>query len=215
MEKKIEKVAVDMHADRLEDDLKQYEAKALELGANKAMAIPVDTIPVDERVTLKCQIPRCFGYGVSAHCPPNTLKPAELREHLQKYQWAIFFIKEVPPEVIVRDKATIKERVAAYQNVFKIVSEVESMAFYDGHYLAFGFGAGSCRHTYCGLQENCQAMTGAKCRFSILARPSMEAVGIDVYKLATSVGWDIYPIGSNAKPEAVPKGSLAGIVIIQ
>ena len=58
-------------------------------------------------------------------------------------------------------------------------------------------------------------MTGAKCRFSILARPSMEAVGIDVYKLATSVGWDIYPIGSNAKPEAVPKGSLAGIVIIQ
>ena len=35
---------------------------------------------LDERVTLKCQIPRCFGYGVGAHCPPNTLKPAELRD---------------------------------------------------------------------------------------------------------------------------------------
>jgi hypothetical protein len=29
----------------------------------------------------------------------------------------VFFIKEVPPEVIVRNKATIKERVAAYQLV--------------------------------------------------------------------------------------------------
>jgi len=82
-----------------------------------------------------------------------------------------------PPEVIVRDKATIKERVAAYQDVYKIVSEIESMAFYDGHYLAFGFGAGSCRHTFCGQEKTCQAMQGERCRFSLLARSSMEAVG--------------------------------------
>ncbi|MBW2368982.1 MAG: DUF2284 domain-containing protein, partial [Deltaproteobacteria bacterium] len=162
-----------------------------------------------------CQIPRCFGYGAGAHCPPHTLRPEELREHLGKYQWAILFITDVPSSVIVRDKATIKERVSAFQNVFKIVSKLESMAFYDGHYLAFGFGAGSCRHTYCGREENCQALEGKKCRFSILARPSMEAVGIDVYKLVTSVGWDIYPIGSNANPQEIPKGTLAGIVIVQ
>ena len=28
-------------------------------------------------------------------------------------------------------------------------------------------------------------------------------------------GWDIYPIGSNAKPGDMPKGVLAGIVIVQ
>ena len=43
----------------------------------------------------------------------------------------------------------------------------------------------------------------------------MEAVGIDVYNLASSSGWDIYPIGSNARPEDMPKGTLAGIVIVQ
>jgi hypothetical protein len=43
----------------------------------------------------------------------------------------------------------------------------------------------------------------------------MEAVGIDVYKMAATIGWDIYPIGSNAKPEAISKGTLAGIIIIQ
>jgi hypothetical protein len=39
----------------------------------------------------------------------------------------------------------------------------------------------------------------------------MEAVGIDVYKMVALAGWDIYPIGSGAKPQDVPKGTLAGI----
>jgi predicted metal-binding protein len=89
------------------------------------------------------------------------------------------------------------------------------MAFYDGHYLAFGFGAGSCRHTFCGQEETCRAMQGDRCRFALRARPSMEAVGIDVYKMVASAGWDIYPIGSGAKPPDIPKGTLAGIVIVQ
>jgi predicted metal-binding protein len=212
---KIERITMDRQAAKLPKDLDKYCQKALELGATKAKIVPVQDIVVDDRVPLKCQIPRCFGYGAGAHCPPNTLKPQELRDILKLYEWAILFIKEVPPEVIVRDKATIKERVAAYQAMFKIVSELESMAFYDGHYLAFGFGAGSCRHTFCGQQDSCQAMEGKRCRFSLLARPSMEAVGMDVYKMVTQAGWDIYPIGSGAKPGDIPKGTLTGIVIVQ
>jgi len=215
MGRKIEKIRTDRNEERLEQDLEKYRLKALELGASHAAVIPAREIPVDERVTLKCRIPRCFGYGAGAHCPPNTLKPAELREHLRKYRWAVFFVKDVPPEVIVRDKATIKERVEAYRQIYRIVSDIESMAFYDGHYLAFGFGAGSCRHTYCGEHKTCAALLGERCRFSLLARPSMEAVGIDVYHMVAAAGWDIYPIGSSAKPDEIPKGTLAGIVIVQ
>ena len=214
MGKDIRRIVLDRDEDDIRQDLERYRAAALELGATRARIMPADEVVVDERVTLKCQVPRCFGYGTGAHCPPNTLPPAELREHLAKYRWAVFFVKDVPAEVIVRDKKTIKERVAVYQNVFRIVNQVESMAFYDGHYLAFGFAAGSCRHTYCGLEEDCQAMDGKKCRFSLRSRPSMEAVGMDVYRMATASGWDIYPIGSDAKPEDVPKGTLAGIVIV-
>jgi predicted metal-binding protein len=215
MGKQIGKITVDRNEAGLQEDLHRYCDKALELGATKAIIVAAEDIPVDERITLKCQIPRCFGYGAGAQCPPNTLKPAELREILKSFRWAVLFIKDVPPEVIVRDKATIKERVHAYQQVYKIVSEVESMAFYDGHYLAFGFAAGSCRHTFCGQQETCQAMEGKKCRFSLHSRPSMEAVGIDVYHMVAKAGWDIFPIGSGARPEQVPKGTLAGIVIVQ
>jgi predicted metal-binding protein len=215
MSRKVEKIPVDRQEARLPQDLERYVQKALEMGATHAAVIKAEDIPVDERVTLKCRIPRCFGYGAGAHCPPNTMQPAELRELLKKYQWAVLFTLDVAPEVIVRDRATIKERVAAYQKIYKLVSEVESMAFYDGHYLAFGFAAGSCRHTFCAQQENCQAMEGKRCRFSLISRPSMEAVGIDVYQLVARQGWDIYPIGSGAKPEDMPKGTLAGIVIVQ
>ena len=215
MSRKVKKITVDMNQDQLPQDLERYREQALKLGATQAKIVKTAAIPVDERVPLKCQLPRCFGYGVSAHCPPNTMKPAELQDLLKKYHYAVFFILEVPPEVIVRDKATIKERVAAYQQVYKIVNELESAAFYDGHYLAFGFAAGSCRHTFCGQQEGCLAMEGKKCRFSLKSRPSMEAVGIDVYRMAAQAGWDIYPIGSGARPEDMPKGTLAGIVIVQ
>ncbi len=215
MSRKIEKVTEDMHRGRLQEDLEKYRRKALEMGATQAVVVPVQDIVVDERVSMKCRIPRCFGYGAGAHCPPHTMKPAELQDLLKKYHNAVFFIMQVPPEVIVREKATIKERVAAYQQVFKIVSEVESMAFYDGHYLAFGFAAGSCRHTFCYQQEDCQALQGKRCRFSLLARPSMEAVGIDVYKMTAAQDWEIYPIGSSAQPQEIPHGTLAGIVIVQ
>lgn len=211
----IEKARVDMNEGLLEEHLQNYARKALELGAARASVVDAATIPVDERVTLKCQIPRCFGYGSSAHCPPNTLKPADLREHLKKYRRAVLFGLDVPPDVIIRNKATIKERIASYMKIFKIVSSIESNAFYDGHYLAFGFGAGSCRHSYCSREENCAALAGEKCRFALYSRPSMEAVGIDVFRLFSSVGWDIYPIGSGAGEDAVTKGTLAGIVIVQ
>ena len=143
MKRNIRKIQVDVDGERLKQDLQKYEKKVLELGASKVKILKTDEIPVDERVTLKCQIPLCFGYGVCINCPPHTLKPAELRSLLEKYTWALFFIKEVPSDVIVRDKTTIKERVAAYQNIYRIVTEIESMAFYDGYYLSFGFGADS------------------------------------------------------------------------
>ena len=215
MGRQARRISIDLSASQLAADLQLYQAKALELGATRAKIIKTSEIPVDERVTLKCQIPRCFGYGTGANCPPNTIKPAELREILAKYQWAILFVKEAPSPVIVRDKATIKERVAVYQEVYRIVSEIESLAFYDGHYLAFGLGAGSCRHTFCGQAADCAALKGEKCRFSLRSRPSLEAVGIDVFKMVAAAGWPIYPIGSSAKPDEAPFGLLAGVIVIR
>jgi predicted metal-binding protein len=214
MENQIEKIGTFLDESKLLKDLERYKEKAFELGAANVKIIKTEEIPVDERVPLKCQIPICFGYGTSAHCPPNTMKPDELRKHFKNYQWAIFFTRDLPTELLLKD-ATDKDRIAAFQSIYKYVKSIESMAFYDGHYLAFGLGAGSCRRTFCGQHKTCSALEGKSCRFGLLARPSMEAVGINVYKMTAAAGWDIYPIGSHANAEETPKAVLAGLVVVE
>ena len=73
MENQIAKIGTIPEESKLLKDLERYKEKAIEIGAANARTIKTEEIPVDERVTLKCQIPRCFGYGNSAHCPPNTV----------------------------------------------------------------------------------------------------------------------------------------------
>jgi predicted metal-binding protein len=214
MENKIAKIGAFLDESKLLKDLERYKEKAFELGAANAKIIQTEEIPVDEKVPLKCQIPICFGYGTSVHCPPHTMKPDELRKHLGNYKWAIFFAQNLPTELLLKI-ATDKDRIAAFQNIYKIVKTIESMAFYDGYYLAFGLGAGSCRRTFCGQHETCSALEGKSCRFGLLARPSMEAVGIDVYKMTAAAGWDIYPIGSHANAEKTPDAVLAGLVVVE
>jgi len=76
-----------------------------------------------------------------------------------------------------------------------------------------GFTGGSCRDNLCNSML-CQVLDSGRCRFPLKARPSMEAVGIDVYGLATKVGWRIYPIYNGVDPELVPYASSVGIVFI-
>jgi predicted metal-binding protein len=210
----IRKVRLDRTEEEVAADLERYAARALELGASRAKVVAAKDIVVDDRVPLKCRIPRCFGYGSCAHCPPHAMKPSELRDHLRDYRWAVFFTLDVEADVIARNRATIKERINVYRDVFEMVNQLESTAFYDGHYLAFGLGAGSCRHSLCADAESCRSLQGEKCRFALKARSSLEAVGVDVFRMATSFGWDIYPIGSAADPERIPKGILAGLVVV-
>ena len=102
-----------------------------------------------------------------------------------------------------------------YKSVNEIVNALESRAFYDGHYLAFGLGAGSCRSTMCSQASDCAALNDERCRFPLKSRPSLEAVGIDVYRMFAQLGWEIYPAGSAITAEDVPCGSLAGMVVVQ
>lgn len=213
MRRRVRKIEIEIPDEQLKKDLEKYREEACRLGATDSKLITTDMIPVDERVSLKCRIPVCFGYGTSANCPPHTITASELRELIKKYRHAIFFKLEVEASVIVRNPETILERAGAYKKIFEIVSAIESTAFYDGYYLAIGFAAGSCKSTYCYKVE-CSVLEGKRCGHELRVRPSMEAVGIDAYKLATKVGWEVYPIGSDCHPQDIPKGTLMGLVIV-
>lgn len=133
---------------------------------------------------------------------------------MKGYNFGVLFVRRVSPKLLKLDRND-KERMATFRSILEIVSKLESAAFYDGHYLAVGFGAGSCFSSLCNPKQGCLVLKGETCRFPLKARPSMEAVGMDVYRLIVSSGWEVYPYGSDANPDDIPVANLAGLVLIQ
>lgn len=209
------KVSLKISPGKLREDLEKYRQKALEAGADQAKIISANQVVVDERVRMKCLIPLCHLYGESPNCPPYTPEPEEMRKVLSKFTYAIFTRNDVlPVEDFIDDEKWHRAHMKHQGKTHRLVSEVEALAFNDGYYLAMGFAAGGCKTVLCGGQI-CQFLDSGRCRFPLKARPSMEAVGIDAYRLATQVGWDIYPVAHrNVELTSIPCAISLGIIFI-
>jgi predicted metal-binding protein len=198
----------------LQADLERYRQKALELGASAAEVIPASWVVVDERVRLKCFIPRCPNWGESYSCPPYTPEAELIRQALSRYTWALLFKHEViPVEEFAELDIFEKEGQKHLRKTAEIAAKIETLAFADGYYLAMGFGSGGCKTTFCG-GTFCQVLDSGRCRFPLKARPSMEAMCIDAFGLAARVRWEIYPIYAGVDPQLVPCALSMGIVFI-
>jgi predicted metal-binding protein len=198
----------------LMQDLKSFKEKALELGASMAEIIPADWVEIDERVRLKCIVPMCPHYGKSAFCPPNAPDTDFMRRALSRYQWAIVFALDVLPVSEFSDRdVQRKAGVQWTKRNIEITGRLETTAFGNGYYLAMGFCQSSCNATLCA-SEKCQVLQGNKCAHPLKARPSMEGIGIDVYRLVRKVGWEMYPIYRSVDPTTVPQALAVGIVFI-
>lgn len=196
-------------------DLERYCLRAVELGAADAKMITRDEVIVEDRVPLKCRIPRCPHYGESPNCPPYTPSAEEMRRIVQEYHHGIFIRLLIPSDQIAGKEAVEENRLHPFRKkIQEIVSKLESEAFYDGYPLAMGFSAGSCKRTFCPDVE-CAAMTPGKgCRFPLWSRPSMESVGMNVYAMAAKAGWEIYPIGKTVCLDRLPHGNYFGLILI-
>ncbi len=188
--------------EELRQDLLSFRAKALELGASAAEVIPASYVVVQERVWMKCLVPRCGSAGLSPYCPPNSPQPDFMRKVVGQYQWAVVFRRDVEPieDYIPTSEARQREIVErlrtrgfVHGKTWEILGRLESYTQSKGYDLAMGFSAGSCRACLCA-NAPCAVLQNEGCRHPLQARPSMEAVGIDVFDLATKVGWDAYMI---------------------
>jgi predicted metal-binding protein len=189
---------------KIKTDLEEIRDLALDEGASRAKVIDTSSIVVDERVQLKCRYPPCINYGRSLMCPPYTLTAKEFREILGKYKYAIIF--QVDKTIDKEIQKYIKNKETTLLDLYndekfvelvlkkgawnggvetnKIISALEREAFKRGYYFALGFTSGPCR-----LCESCD--TKSPCKHPWEARPSMEAVGIDVSKTAENAGFKI------------------------
>jgi predicted metal-binding protein len=173
---------------------------ATELGATSCSIVDGDAIVVDERVRLKCMVPICKNYDFCVVCPPNVMSINEFRTVLSKFSKALLvqISYDVPPWMLERIHAADDlvnlfkdvEYVKGYEqtykiaksNLDKIIDRLEAAAFKRGLTYASGFTAGKC--TLC---DECVG-AGNRCRNPYKARPSMEAMGIDVSRTAKNAG---------------------------
>lgn len=171
--------------------------KALEFGATSAALLPAEQVVVDERVRLKCAVPACPGYGNYLFCPPNTMSVQEFRRTLDRFTVALLVQVESPlnsldldaEALAAKDMIKLEEELHGDANrlLGKLVSRVEAEAFKAGYHYATGFTGG-----ICVLCPECVTVaSGEPCRRPLEARPSMEGVGIDVFKTAANAGLPI------------------------
>ena len=200
---------------RLESYLKSLCQRAQELGASEAVAIPATDIVVDERATLKCLAPLCSFYGTNLMCPPTVMPVSEFKNILKSYCYAILIkidsASSGPPKELTstnnlsevwqvvgsigkREKqssTSMTEYIHALRDsqgrLYQIISQIESLCLKDGYRFVAGLSAGGCY-----LCDECVGVnSGLPCRHPFEARPSMEALGIDVVATTERVGIQI------------------------
>ena len=171
---------------------------ALRAGATAARIIPSDWVVIDERVRLKCEVPRCAGYGRFLTCPPRVMSVDAFSRIRSGYKWGLLVQVEAK-DIDSTDKgkgrinqAILRENRKLHHpfklKLLEIVEAVESAAFKKGMRFAAGLVGGSCV-----LCERCVGDRSSEaCRHPFRARPPMEAVGIDVVKTAENAGLPIH-----------------------
>ncbi len=176
-----------------ESKTKKYIRTAMELGADRAKIIPASAVTVAEWVLMKCRY-GCDGYGTGHLCPPRTPAPEETKRMLTSYSTAM---------VLTFDHIMQSHRPRRQREHRKLVFDLERMLFLDGYYKAFGMGCGPC----C-LCDSCNP--DEPCRNPEIARPAMEACGIDVYQTMSNAGWKLRIVQKYGDPM-----TMVGLVLME
>ena len=153
-------------------ELEPYLAKLKKSGATYARVISASRVVTADWVRLKCQF-GCGAYRTRLTCPPYSPTPSLTRGMLRHFDRGIF--------AAYRVSGTDSERNMR-RKMRKSLVAVERELFLDGYYSAFAMAFGPCN-----LCPSCDL--DAECKYPELARPSMEACGIDVYATARNAGF--------------------------
>jgi len=181
-----------------EEHFRQLVEIALRAGAKAAKIISTRMVVVDERVRLKCEVPRCAKYNQYLTCPPHVMSVATFSRILSHYKWCLLVQVEAV-DIDSSDKcagriagSALKESLRGHHpyqlKLLNVIEIVETAAFKKGMRFAAGFTGGECV-----LCERCvDNKVSDACRHPFRARPAMEGVGIDVFRTAQNAGLPIH-----------------------
>ena len=144
-----------------------FVSKALEWGADDAVAFQVADIVFDPRTILKCMF-GCSDWGTGHTCPsrPGSLSVFEYEKVFRRYSWGV---------IIHSTDKKISQDVSY---------GIEREAFLKGYYMAFSLSD-------CACCRECLGKSGKPCANPKKARPAFHSVGIDVFATVRQFGLPI------------------------
>ncbi|MFX1450825.1 MAG: DUF2284 domain-containing protein [Promethearchaeota archaeon] len=145
--------------------------------------IKTDMIVVTDRwVRWKCTF-GCPTYGNNLCCPPFTPSPEDTKKMILEYSNAL----------LIGFKIKISEQIKLRKKMQRCILKIENKAFTMNFLKAFAFNVGGC--VWCKTciikelpKEINPLIARIYCKYKDRARPSMEAVGIDVFKTVENAG---------------------------
>ncbi len=185
--------------------MKQSDQKALEEEARKAGAadtrwINVASIPKGVWTRMKCQF-GCEQYGKCLCCPPYIPSLSDMERFLNEYTTGLLVKYTISvTEEKCRNWKSVDRKIN--NDLLRLVVRIERAAMMKNYYKAFALKAGRC--------ALCEVCNLKHCVHPDLARPSMEACGIDVFALAKENGFD-----TRMYTGAVKEISVYGLVLLE
>ena len=149
----------------MEAILDQLIDKAIELGASEAKLIPTESIVFDSRSYLKCRF-GCNRWGKYWTCPPHLdLSPERFMDAFAQYHRAVV-IKSSDPKIgqdvtVAIEKEAMMTLGCTFAFAMVLCVECDECAYPD------------------------------PCRYPHLARPSMDAYGVDIGKTLAPLGFKV------------------------
>ena len=148
-----------------------------EMGMEKWAWLAPRDIVVAQWVRFKCMF-GCVEYGRNATCPPNTPAVEECRRLIGEYESAVLL--HFPKKL-----ARPEDRHAWTREVHTRLLELEKAVFLAGFYKVFLLTLDSC--------STCGQCAGERTKGKVprAARPSPEAMAVDVFATARKAGFPI------------------------
>lgn len=160
------------------------EEECIKKGASRASLIWSSDVIYDSRVNLKCMQNICTHYGRNYMCPPFTPDAAIFTKGIERFNLALLFQVQKPLEKDMTVQVMEERFKEVSLKTLDVLIDLEREAFKVGFTFSMGLGSGHCK-----LCVKCPA--GDKdgtCINPGKARPSMEALGIDVIRTCQMAG---------------------------
>jgi len=162
-----------------------FEEQAAALAREHGFAVcrPLDPrlLRPEDRIRALCQEDKCGNWRKHHLCPPLLGDLQQARAQLARFQRGVLLQWSRALDARNDREGVERSKVAFHRKVLAVEAGLAARGF-DG---AWGLIGGSC-----GLCSPCTAVAGEPCPLPRQARPSIEALGVDLLALLERMGLD-------------------------